>query len=104
MGMCRFFVYIGQKTNLKKILWHPENSILKQSYKMTYTPNLDDNARNHLVNVDGFGIGWYSKEKEPYLYKSLKTPWSDINMLEFTKCIDSKFFFAHIRAIKPGNC
>lgn len=102
--MCRFFIYSGKKTNLKKILWNPENSILKQSYKMTYTPDIDDNSRNHLVNVDGFGLGWYDKQDGPYIYKSLKTPWSDVNMLEFTKCINSNFFLAHIRAIKPGNC
>jgi glutamine amidotransferase len=102
--MCRFFVYVGKNVILKKILWDPENSILKQSYKMTYTPDIDDNTRNHLVNVDGFGISWYIKDNFPYLYKSLKTPWSDVNMLEFTKCISSKFIYAHIRAIKPGNC
>ena len=101
--MCRFFVYIGKNVILKQILWNPENSILKQSYKMTYTPEVLENRRNHLVNVDGFGILWYKKDNLPYLYKSLKTPWSDLNMLEITKCINSKYIFSHVRAIKPGN-
>ena len=101
--MCRWLIYFGNEILLNKILFNGENSIIKQSYKKTFTPFLEEpNKRNHEINADGFGIGWYSKNIiEPCLYISTNTPWSDINIKRLSKHISSNLIFAHIRAIKP---
>lgn len=99
--MCRWFIYKGAKTKLKPVLWLPTNSLLKQSYKPRYTPFLSPSPRNHEVNVDGFGIGWYHQRNQPYLYKNTIPPWNDLNLLNLSDYITTKFLFAHIRAIKP---
>ena len=99
--MCRWFIYKGPKTKLKPILWLPENSLLKQTFKAPYTPFLNPSDRNHEVNVDGFGIGWYHSRSQPYLYKNTIPPWNDLNLLNLSDYISTRFLFAHIRAIKP---
>ena len=101
--MCRWFIYYGKKIKFENILFCHKNSIIKQSFKKKYTPFLeDDNDRDHEVNVDGFGIGWYTtKDIDPTIYKSIKTPWSDFNFRRLSKILSSKLIFSHIRAIKP---
>lgn len=101
--MCRWFIYFGNKINLESILYDHKNSILKQSFKKKYTPFLEENnKRDHEVNVDGFGIGWYVNKKQyPTFYKCTKTPWSDFNFRRLSKILNSNIIFAHIRAIKP---
>ena len=101
--MCRWFIYFGTKSNLKVLLCAPTNSLVKQSYKQPNTPFLDiPNERDHDINVDGFGLGWYDKRYlEPCLYANIKPPWNDINLFNLSKVIDVNLLFAHIRAIKP---
>lgn len=101
--MCRWFVYSGNKIKLDDILYKHNNSIIKQSYAKTYTPFLEEpNIRDHEINVDGFGIGWYIDNiNNPCYYTSIKTPWSDFNFKRLSKILESKLIFAHIRAIKP---
>tara|TARA_B100000674_G_C37953934_1_gene968616 strand:- start:703 stop:1542 length:840 start_codon:yes stop_codon:yes gene_type:complete len=100
--MCRWLIYIGEKISIKNILWLPENSLMKQSYKKPYTPFLSKcNWRDHEMNVDGFGISWYSDNNKIYNYKNIVPPWNDNNLKNLSEYINSKFFFSHIRAIKP---
>lgn len=100
--MCRWFIYYGEPVNLNYILFNHNHSIIKQSYKKRYTPFLNvPNKRDHEVNVDGFGIGfYYDDSKNPVLYKSVKTPWNDFNIKNISKIIESKLIFSHVRAIK----
>jgi len=100
--MCRWFIYFGNKTILHNILYNYKNAIIKQSYLKKYTPFLEElNTRDHEVNVDGFGIGWYIKNNEVCFYTATKTPWSDFNFKRLSKILESKLIFAHVRAIKP---
>lgn len=101
--MCRWLIYKGSETKLHNILFEGHNSIIKQSYKKTFTPFLEEpNRRDHEINADGFGIGWYKDNiYEPCTYVSVKPPWSEVNIKNLSKYIDSKLIFAHIRAIKP---
>lgn len=100
--MCRWFIYFGEKISLNDILYNHKNAIIKQSYLKKYTPFLEEpNTRDHEVNVDGFGIGWYIKNNNVCFYTSTKTPWSDFNFKRLSKILESKIIFAHVRAIKP---
>ena len=98
--MCRWFIYFGNKIIIKNILYDHNNSIIKQSYKNKYTPFLE-NIRDHEVNVDGFGIGWFHNKNNIITYKSTKTPYTDFNFKNISKILKSNLIFAHIRAIKP---
>jgi len=101
--MCRWFIYFGDKVLLKDILFTSKHLIIKQSYQKKFTPFLDEpNKRDHEVNVDGFGVGWYvGKKKDLCLYTSTKPPWNDQNLYRISEYLKTNRVFAHIRAIKP---
>lgn len=102
--MCRWMCYFGIDTNLYSLLYDPPNSIFKQCYHPPYTPTVDtENPRDNAINVDGFGIGLYQNKSIPFIYTSVKTPWSDINLKRIAQYMNSHLFFAHIRGVKPFN-
>ena len=104
--MCRFFIYKGQVMKLNYLFEH-NNSILKQSMHIPFTPLIDErNYRDHDINGDGFGICW-EKDNQLYSYKSSKPPWNDVNISNLSDYIESNLFLCHIRAIKAfsqGSC
>lgn len=101
--MCRLCIYKGSNINLELLL-KPSNSIIRQSLGDAFTPFLDSkNPRDHEINGDGFGICW-KKQNELYFYKSIKPTWNDTNIGSLSKYIQSNFYFAHVRAIKPFSC
>jgi predicted glutamine amidotransferase len=102
--MCRWFCYIGETTNIYDLLYNPSNAIFKQCYLTPYTPTIEkENPRDNAINVDGFGIGLYQTKDTPFIYTSINTPWSDINLKRISRYMDSHLFFAHIRGVKPFN-
>ena len=104
--MCRFFIYKGEVLKLN-YLFEFNNSILKQSMHVPFTPFIDEkNCRDHGINGDGFGICW-EKDKKLYFYKSSNPPWNDVNISNLSDYIESKIYLCHIRAIKAfstGSC
>ena len=91
--MCRFFCYIGESINIYNILYEYENSIFKQCYQLPYTPGIDiPNPRDNAINVDGFGIGIYQNTENPFIYTSIKTPWSDINLKRICQYMKSNLY------------
>ncbi|MGB0631022.1 MAG: class II glutamine amidotransferase [Alphaproteobacteria bacterium] len=88
--MCRWMAYAGPPIFLDTVLFDAENSLVHQSL----------NARwSHVVtNGDGFGIGWYGALDRPGLYRDVRPAWNDDNLQEMAEQIQSRLFFAHVRA------
>lgn len=105
--MCRLIIYKGRKIFIEDLLVKPENSLLCQSRDSSYHPGVDDeyNKRNILVNGDGFGLAWYSDipNKGSCVVKMITPAWSDVNLLNLSKYIDSSLIFGHIRAAASGH-
>lgn len=115
--MCRFTIILNNKClplqEIKGILWFLEHSIFKQCYKEPYTPNEDFNTRNHHINLDGFGIGYFpyneqtnkkSTEKSithPTVYRNIFPSWNDCNLMQILPCIKTQCMMVHIRAVAP---
>lgn len=102
--MCRFLLILSKtyiNTNdLNKYFWLLNNSIFKQCYNKSYTPFDENNPRNHKINIDGYGIGFYNNNR-PIIYKSIFPPWNDTNFFHMIPVIKTKLMMAHIRA---ANC
>jgi predicted glutamine amidotransferase len=99
--MCRWLAYSGSPLPLETFLLQPEHSLIDQS--------LQSQMGVHTTNGDGFGIGWYDKDREPGVYHSISPAWNDRNLRELAKHIRSHLFLAHIRAstgtaIQQTNC
>lgn len=95
--MCRFLAYRGRSICMDDLLFQPAHSLIRQS------------AHAHEVreplNGDGFGVGWYAKEIDPYpgLFVSVRPAWNERNLRYIAPKIRSDCIFAHVRAASQGE-
>lgn len=99
--MCRWMAYGGPKIFLKDVLFEQENSLIKQS--------LSARESQWSTNGDGFGVAWYGHKNTPGVFKDILPAWNDSNLLSLSHQIESKLFFAHVRAssgtsVARNNC
>jgi glutamine amidotransferase len=67
---------------LHEIVMEPNHAILRQSYEPRFTPD-QENWRDHAVNADGYGIGWFREsDAAPFLYRAAGPPWNDCNLAD----------------------
>ena len=66
---CRWALYAGREAVDVKELWTSTHGLLRQSFEPQYLPDVETQlafdpaknlVRNHEVNQDGWGVGWYS--------------------------------------------
>ncbi|MEM7194825.1 MAG: class II glutamine amidotransferase [Pseudomonadota bacterium] len=93
--MCRIASYIGPQIPLENIVTAPKHSLLSQSEEATES--------KISFNGDGFGIAWYSHQKEPGLYRECLPAWSDENLINLCRMLQSHLFIAHVRASTTGE-
>ena len=95
--MCRLLAYLGSPIQLDYLLEKPEHSLIVQSYQPR-------EMTAGLLNADGFGIGWYHPEKQtaPYIYKNVLPIWSDINLPQLSRYIESNCILGYVRSATPG--
>lgn len=99
--MCRWIAYRGQPTFLETLVCAPAHSLVAQALHA-------DEAKS-VTNGDGFGVGWYGARPEPGLYREILPAWSDENLRNLCRHVQSPLFFAHVRAstgagIARANC
>jgi glutamine amidotransferase len=83
------------------LITKPKDNLIQQS--------LHARAPRTPTNGDGFGVGWYDKQKFPGLFRSIRPAWNDLNLLDMADHIESRLFLAHVRAtslatIQETNC
>ncbi len=88
--MCRWLAYSGPPMPIDRLLFQPQNSLIRQSLHATQgvTP----------TNGDGFGLGWYGERGFPGQYRDTLPAWHDANLRSLSEQIRSRLFFAHVRA------
>ena len=99
--MCRWVAYSGPEIYLEDLIFHQEHSIVSQS--------LAANQSAWVTNGDGFGVAWYTKRTTPGLFKDVLPAWNDSNLRSLAAHIQTKLFFAHVRAttgsaVNRSNC
>src|SRR5215213_3604143 len=99
--MCRWIAYRGETIPLGHYVTEPAHSLVSQSIQA-----LESAAS---TNGDGFGLGWYDHHPETGLYREISPAWSDENLRYLCRHIQSRLFFAHVRAatgtpINRTNC
>ncbi len=88
--MCRWFAYIGAPRIIEDLVYEGDHSLSAQAMHST--------KAKLGVQGDGGGLGWYSKSAEPGLYRNPGPAWSDPNLRELSRHLESHIFFAHVRA------
>lgn len=96
--MCRLLGYLGEAIGLDYILSKPEHSLIEQSYQPR-------EMTSGVLNADGFGIGWYhpQKETEPFIYRNILPIWSDVNLPNLSRYVESNCIVATVRSATPGQ-
>lgn len=94
--MCRFTFYQGKPIRIGSLITEPKHSLINQSMMAR--------EREEPLNGDGFGLAWYSKnqEEEPALFKSVSPAWSNQNLHELSRVIETTCVMAHVRAATQG--
>lgn len=99
--MCRWLAYSGSPVSLEDLLFKPTNSLVVQSKH--------SRLGAETTNGDGFGVGWYSAQPNPGVFRSTEPAWNDRNLRELSVHARSGRVFAHIRAstgsaVQQSNC
>ena len=94
--MCRLLAYLGPPATLDELLFAPEHSLVHQSYAPRH-------QRHGTVNADGFGVGWYDRDRrpEPARYRSDRPIWSDRSLASMAGLIRSTAVMAAVRSATP---
>ena len=96
--MCRLLGYFGLPIQLDYLFCKPEHSLIVQSYQPR-------EMTSGVVNADGYGIGWYhhQKDTQPFTYKNILPIWSDLNLPQLSRYIESRCMLANVRSATPGQ-
>ncbi|CAN0104281.1 unnamed protein product [Ectocarpus sp. 6 AP-2014] len=95
---------MGASVPMDVLVTKPEHSLVFQSRDASFHPGCAD-KRNIRVNGDGFGIAWYTPRRieEGGCVVKFPTPaWSNTNLLNIAKFVESGLVFAHVRAASDG--
>lgn len=102
--MCRLSAFIGQPICAADLVTRPSRSIIQQSFDARERLAGDASTPGYL-NGDGFGLGWYSADRDdpfPCVYRQARPAWNDSNLGMIAEKIYSPLLFAHVRAASPG--
>lgn len=96
--MCRLLGYLGTPIQLDRLLYKPDHSLVEQSYNPR-------EMTSGVVNADGFGIGWYGDRErdEPFTYRQILPIWSDLNLPQLSRYIESGCSLGYVRSATPGQ-
>ncbi len=88
--MCRWLAYAGESRLIERFVYDGPHSLCSQA-QQSHKAKLG-------VHGDGGGLGWYGPSATPGLYRNSGPAWADVNLRELTRVVESRVFFAHVRA------
>jgi ergothioneine biosynthesis protein EgtC len=98
--MCRLLAYQGIPQSLDRLIAKPEHSLIVQSYQPR-------EMTAGVINADGFGIGWYDLDRSqptaPFIYKHTQPIWTDTNLPDLSRYVETGCMLSYVRAATPGQ-
>jgi gamma-glutamyl hercynylcysteine S-oxide hydrolase len=95
--MCRHFAYIGPPRTISQLLFEPQHSLRRQCWAP------EDMRGGGVVNVDGFGVGWYLDGREvPVRYRRAVPLWTDAGFGAVAQVTSSGAVLAAVRSATVG--
>jgi glutamine amidotransferase len=94
--MCRHLGYVGAPIRLGALLVDPTHSLVEQSWAP---------RRQHhgVVNVDGFGVGWYvDGDPVPARHRAAGPIWADETFADLARVVTSRAVLAAVRSATAG--
>jgi len=94
--MCRHLGYLGTAVPVAELIEDPPHSLVHQSYAPA------DMRGGGTVNVDGFGVGWYSPDGAAVRYRRTGPIWADASLAAVTRATTSGAVLAAVRSGTVG--
>jgi len=96
--MCRHLAYLGPPRSLSSLLYEPEQSLEKQSWKPR-------RQREGAMNADGWGVGWWDRQlrPEPARYRTAAPMWTDRSFRSVAEVVQAGAFAAAVRSATPPS-
>lgn len=94
--MCRHLAYLGPSAAPGRMLFDAPHSLCKQAYAPA------DMRGGGIVNVDGFGIGWFPEAGTPLRYRRAGPIWADETLPQLAADIRTGAYVSAVRAATPG--
>jgi len=94
--MCRHLAWLGRPRSLHDVVVAAPYSLYRQSWQPR-------RQQHGLVNVDGFGAGWYVDGRaEPVRYRRSRPIWTDASFASLAPTITAGCVLAAVRSATPG--
>jgi glutamine amidotransferase len=95
--MCRHFAYLGEQVSIKSVLVDPPHSLVEQAWAPRW-------QRHGTMNVDGFGVGWYSDgDPIPARYRRAGPIWSDDCLPDLARVTRTRAMLCAVRSASVGT-
>lgn len=96
--MCRHVAYLGPTRSLSSLLYAPDLSLERQSWKPLH-------QREGAMNADGWGVGWWDPEvrAEPARYRTAAPMWTDRSFRSVADLVHAGAIVAAVRSATPPS-
>ena len=95
--MCRHFAYLGDDVSIKSVLFDPPHGLVQQAWAPRW-------QRHGTMNVDGFGVGWYSGgDPVPARYRRTGPIWADDCLPDLARVTRTSAMLCAVRSASVGT-
>jgi gamma-glutamyl hercynylcysteine S-oxide hydrolase len=95
--MCRHLAYIGDEISIKSVLYDPPHGLVEQAWAPRW-------QRHGTMNVDGFGVGWYSGgDPVPARYRRTGPIWADDCLADIARVTRTRAMLCAVRSASVGT-
>lgn len=94
--MCRHLAYVGPEIRAAAVLTDPPHSLVRQAW----APRRQVNG---IMNVDGFGLGWYvDGDPQPARHRGVGPVWGDETFADLARTVRTTALLAAVRSATEG--
>jgi gamma-glutamyl hercynylcysteine S-oxide hydrolase len=95
--MCRHFAYLGEEVSIKSALFDPPHGLVQQAWAPRW-------QRHGTMNVDGFGVGWYTRgDPVPARYRRTGPIWADDSLVDVARVTRTGAMLCAVRSASVGT-
>ena len=95
--MCRHLAYVGDEVSIKSVLYDPPHGLVEQAWAPRW-------QRHGTMNVDGFGVGWYSGgDPVPARYRRTGPIWADDCLADIARVTRTRAMLCAVRSASVGT-
>jgi gamma-glutamyl hercynylcysteine S-oxide hydrolase len=95
--MCRHLAYVGDEISIKSVLYDPPHGLVEQAWAPRW-------QRHGTMNVDGFGVGWYSGgDPVPARYRRTGPIWVDDCLADIARVTRTRAMLCAVRSASVGT-